>query len=328
MTKCVKIYKIYANNVLALLKKHGLLNREYKVSHDKEYVYIPIIQGSDDKVHIILKEFEYELIDCLPEKRRKHRDHKYIPSYDLLGDIVVVRENVLENISREQLINTLLDLHPHIKAIYIKEKTINEFRLPKLKLIWGVEVGSVIVKEYGLLFRIMLGKVYYNKRLSEEHRRIATISGDNEKIIDLFSGIGGFPIHIASMHKSFILANDLNPYAFVSIIDNILLNRKKLRGNIAVTKIDAKEFMNFPSLKEYFDRLIANLPHKSIEYMYVYDYLLRKNGILHLYIIGKSLEDVLERIGKYSDKWFLEKATRVLDYAPYTYIYRLDLVKR
>ncbi|ADI31218.1 class I SAM-dependent methyltransferase [Staphylothermus hellenicus] len=328
MIKCVKVYRRYASNVLALLKKHGLLNREYKVSHDKEYVYMPVIQGSDDEIRVVLRDFEYELVDCLPEKRRKHRDYGYIPSYDLLGDVVVVRENVLENISREQLVNTILDLHPNIKAIYIKEKTIDEFRLPKLKLLWGVEVGSVVVKEYGLLFKIMLGKVYYNKRLSEEHRRISIISGENEKIIDLFSGIGGFPIHIASMHKAFILANDLNPYAFVSIIDNILLNKKKLIGNIAVTRIDAREFTNFPSLKEYFDRLIANLPHKSIEYMYVYDYLLRKNGILHLYIIGKNLEDLLERISKYSDKWVLEKAAKVLDYAPYTYIYRVDLIKR
>lgn len=327
MVKCIKVPKKHASQVLALVKKHGLLNRDYKVSRDEKHVYIPLIDNSYAKIHEVLRDFEYELIDCELEKYRKYR-YDYIPSYDLLGNVVIVRENVFANISEDELVKIMLDLHPRIKAIYVKEETVNEYRVPKLRLLWGEEVEWVIVKEYGLRFKVMLGKVYYNKRLSEEHRRIAVTSHDNEKIIDLFSGIGGFSIHIAAMHKTFVIANDLNPYAFLSTIDNIMLNRRKLKGSVIATKMNAVEFMDFSSLRGYFDRLIANLPHRSTEYMHVYDHLLKKNGYLHLYSIGRAPEEILEKLEKYSDKWVFENAVKVLDYAPYIYIYRLDLVKR
>jgi tRNA (guanine37-N1)-methyltransferase len=329
MVECIVIDKVFAEHVLDILKKHGLISNEYRTYRVGDQVFIPLKDHVNyEYLKSIIGNISFKIMSCNPPKRRrKHVEN--VPSHDLLGKVVIIRANVLERYSINELVNIIRSIYPGVKAIYLKEETVEEFRIPRLKLLWGTSVEEVIVKEYGLLFKVLLGKVYYNRRLSEEHHRLALICGDNEKIIDLFSGIGGFAIHIASKHKSIVLANDLNPYAHKLIIENILLNRKRIRGLILATRLNASEFMGFNSLRNYFDRIIANLPHRSIEYMDLYDHLLTRHGYLHLYIVAKNIEEVISLINeKYGNTWFIDSYKGILDYAPYTYIYRIDLVKR
>jgi tRNA (guanine37-N1)-methyltransferase len=329
MVKCIIIDKVFGEYVLNILRKNNLVNEEYKIYSINDQIFIPLKDHVGYKyLGKIIDDIPFMITDCNPPRRKK-RFFEKIPSYDLLGDVVIVRANVLERYSVEELVCIIKSIHPKVRAIYLKEETVEEFRIPRLRLLWGTHVEEVIVKEYGLLFKVLLGKVYYNKRLSEEHHRLALMCSDYERIIDLFSGIGGFTIHIASMHKLIILANDLNPYAHKLIIENMLLNRKRIKGLILATRIDASEFIGFNSLKGYFNRVIANLPHRSIEYMDLYDHLLARNGYLHLYVVAKDVEGIIDLINeKHGNVWSIDSYRRVLDYAPYTYIYRIDLVKR
>ncbi len=327
---CVKIEKQYGELTIRLLKNRNMINQEYRVYSDKEYVYIPINEKiSKEELTSILNEhkIDFSIVSCNPPKREKRTPPKHVPSYDLLGEVIIIRKNVLENISSEELIYTLRKLNPKIKAIYVKHETIDSYRVPKLELIWGEPVEEVIVKEYGLKFKILLGKVYYNKRLSEEHRRIAELCRDGEVVMDLFSGIGGFAIHIASLRKSIVFANDLNPYAYQCILDNIVLNKKFLKGIIIPMKLNALFFTELKPLHSIFDRIIANLPHNSLEFKNVYDVLLKNKGILHLYVVSKNPDEVVRILRKW-DNYVLTGYKKVLDYAPYTFIYRFDLFKK
>ncbi len=329
MPKCIAIDKVFGERVLSILKKHDLINNEYRVYRVKDQVLIPLKDHvSYEYLKNLINNVSFRITSCRPPKR-KRKFIENIPSYDLLGEVVIIRAKVLEKYSVDEIINIIRNIHPRVKTIYLKEETADKFRIPRLRLLWGNRIEEVVVKEYSLLFKVLLGKVYYNKRLSEEHHRLALMCNDYERIIDLFSGIGGFPIHIASMHKSMILANDLNPYAHKLIIENILLNKKRIKGSIFATRLDASEFMRFDSLKGYFNRVIANLPHKSTKYMNLYNHLLTHNGYLHLYVVAKDIREVIDLINeKYGNIWLIDSYKRVLDYAPYTYIYRIDLVKR
>ncbi|MCD6195191.1 MAG: methyltransferase [Staphylothermus sp.] len=327
---CVKVEKRSGETAIRILKNHNMINPEYRVYSDKEYVYIPINEKTNkEELKSILDKHKinFQIVLCNPPEKEKRIQLKHVPSYDLLGDTIIVRKNVLENISLYELIYTLRKLNPRIKAIYMKHETIDSYRLPKLELVWGEPVEEVIVKEYGLRFKILLGKVYYNKRLSEEHRRIAYLCKDGEVVMDLFSGIGGFAIHIASLRKSIVFANDLNPYAYQCILDNISLNKKFLKGIIIPMKINALFFTELKPLHGLFDRLIANLPHSSLEFKRVYDVLLKNKGILHLYVVSKNPDEVVRILRKW-DNYVLMGYRRVLDYAPYTFIYRFDLLKK
>ncbi|MCD6300555.1 MAG: methyltransferase [Staphylothermus sp.] len=327
---CIKVEKRFGEKTIRILKNRKMINPEYRVYSDREYVYIPIIEEiNKEELTSILSEhnIEFQLVLCNPPRKEKKFLPQYTPSYDLLGDVIIVRRNVLENIGLNELIDTLRRLNPKIRAIYLKNETVDSYRLPKLELIWGEPVEEVIVKEYGLKFKILLGKVYYNKRLSEEHRRIAESCRDQEIIMDLFSGIGGFAIHIVSLRNSIVFANDLNPYAYQCILDNISLNKKSLKGTIIPMKIHALYFTELKPLHGLFDRVIANLPHNSLDFKNVYDVLLKNKGTLHLYVVSKNPDEIVSILRKW-DNYVLVGYKKVLDYAPYTFIYRFDLFKK
>lgn len=328
---CVKVKKKYAEAVRKLLLRHGLINKEYKVFCKGDYVFIPIV--SRDKVAYLLKKqslYETCLVECTPPKKERLTSswNINIPSYDLVGDVIIIRRKAIEMVKDiNALIDLLTKIHPRVKAIYVKEHTDEVYRISRLKLLWGQEVDEVVSREYGLAFHIKLKEVYYNPRLSTEHRRIAEMVSDNEKVFDLFSGVGCFAIHIAYLHNTLVYANDINPSAVSCILKNIYVNRRKLKGKIIVSLSDAADMYLFVK-RGVADRIIANLPHRSIDFFNVYNYLAHKDTFLHLYVLSdeKSIEDKLKFIEL--SKWVVEDVTLVLDYAPHKYIYRVDAVKR
>jgi len=70
-----------------------------------------------------------------------------------------------------------------------------------------------------LQFKVKLGEVYFNPRLSEEHHRLAEATKSGEVVVDAFTGIGGFAIHIASLKTSLVIANDANPVAYKLLVE-------------------------------------------------------------------------------------------------------------
>ncbi len=320
--KCISVDKRYAEKVIKILKNINALANEYRVTRNGDRVFIPIRADIDYKLLEKLLLFKYEIIDCNPPSRKKIMIKP--PSHDYIDNIVIVRENILSYMDLGEIVEVFRRIYPRLRAIYVKTGTYGLYRVPELKLVWGNKVEYIIHKEYGLRFKVLLGKVYFNPRLGEEHHRLANEVRDYEKVFDLFAGIGGFTIHIASLHNVYITANDLNPYCYKLIIENITLNKKRLKGRIIVSNLDAYMIPLYFKNNVY-DRVISNLPGEGYKFFKVYDYLLKDNGILHLYLIGKNCDELLEKI---PDKWVLVKCKRVLDYAPYIYIHRLDLVKR
>lgn len=319
--KCIEVPKTYAEKTIRLLRRHGLLDTEHLITRRDDHVVIPL--RNDVQVPDILVNIPLKIISCNPPIRRKIRLR--VPSHDVVGDVVIVRENVLETMDRNELIHVLRTLYPKIRTIYLKRETTGEFRTAVLEAIWGIDNPVTMHKEYGLRFKVDLRRAYYNPRLAEEHRRIAEEVDDDEKIFDLFAGIGGFSIHIASLHRSIIYMNDLNPYAVRLGIENIIINRKRIRGLIIPLCMDSSLTPKYFK-QGVFDRVIANNPHYSHLFEHVYRYLLKDNGILHLYFVS-SIEKRDSFIEKYFSDWRILQLRKVIDYAPYVFIWRADLVK-
>ena len=319
--KCIEVPKKYAERTIKLLRALRIMDNEHIITRKDDHVLIPV--KKEPPVNNELSSIPMRLIICNPPAKKK-KEVK-VPAHDIVGDIAVVRENVLEYMSREDIVETLRATYPRIRTIYLKKRTEGEFRVADLELLWGIDNPSTIHKEYGLRFKVDLRRAYYNPRLSEEHRRIAENAKDGEIIFDLFSGIGGFTIHIASLHKATVLMNDLNPYAVRLGVENILLNKKRIRGTIIPLHMDALLAPKY-FRAERFDRVIANIPRSSYLFEEIYWYLLRSKGILHLYFLS-SISERDGFIKRYFARWELAGVRKVIDYAPYVFIWRADLIK-
>ncbi|RLG79913.1 MAG: methyltransferase [Thermoprotei archaeon] len=326
MRKCVKVVKEYGEMVRKLLMKHNLLDKDYRIVSSNEHLLIPVNDPIESEKILREHGMVFEIISYSPPTKKVVRALEYsIPSHDVVGKIVIVREKVVNEFGRSRVIEILRNIYPWIEAIYVKHGTETDYRLSRLELLWGKEFRYIVHKEYGLRFYIDIHRVYFNPRLSTEHRLLAESIEDGEIVFDLFSGFGGFSIHIASLRDTIVYANDINPYAIYCLLKSIILNRKKLRGTVYASILDTGIIPQYFK-KSIADRIIANLPHRSIEFIETYDYLSHKGTILHLYIIGNTIEEILDRVKRRTNnKWLFTGYRKVLDYSPYTYIFRVDL---
>lgn len=156
-------------------------------------------------------------------------------------------------------------------------------RTRKLELIAGEDIYETIHKEHGVRLKLDVKKVYFSPRLATERKRLAKQVKDGEIILDMFAGIGPFPILIAKEHEVDIYATDINKEAIKYMENNIEIN--KLKGKIRPILGDVNKIAEEKFIKENirFDRIIMNLPGTAKDFLELAMTLVNNEGIIHYY---------------------------------------------
>ena len=315
-----------------------------KLFRNGDYIYIPI--RNDFRATSIregLADVDFELCDQEFEVKESPRTFKdllksilpeellnRIPrSFDIVGDIALI--NLPKDLLNygNYIGNAILSINKNVKAVYAVGPTLGDFRVRKLIHLAGVQKTETVHKEYGILIHVDLARAYYNPSLSFEHFRVASESHDYELILDLFSGVGSFALHIASRYVAKVVAIDINPYAIQCLLKSIALNKRKLRGYVIAINGDASYVLTF-FRDAIFDKIIMNLPHKAINYLKEAYRVCKSSGIIYLYHIAGHEFEVTEAVNRYMKglRYEILELVRVLDYAPHKYIYRVKILKQ
>ncbi|MEM5874267.1 MAG: hypothetical protein QW065_05755, partial [Acidilobaceae archaeon] len=227
MTLGVAVRKEVAEKVITLLKKRGLLNTSFKIKRSEDLVIVPVVEAHN--VLEILREAGIEAFvveeefEKAPERPRPLSEFSKVSSYSVIGDIAVFSWRSYMNLEDYKTIaQELIRQQPRIKAVFLKTETWGDFRVQRLVHLAGEERTWTVHKEYGLLFYTDIAKVYFNPRLSTEHRRIAEESSDEDLVFDMFAGVGGYSIHIANLRRAKVLASDLNEIAVYYLTKNVM----------------------------------------------------------------------------------------------------------
>lgn len=243
-------------------------------------------------------------------------------SYVIIGSVAVVSESDSIKGREKEVAEAILRAHPGLEAVYVKEETVGEHRVQRLRLIAGRPVEETIYVEHGIRYLVRPGRVYVNPRLATEHARIAAMVELGERVLDMFAGFGGFSLLIASTGKpEVIVANDINPYAVEAMVRSIVLNPGRVRSPLLVLQRDAAELPRL--LRPTFTRIIMNLPHGARGFLPAALKLCdpARGCVIHLYTVAASPEEAARGLGLP-----ILGVTRVLDYAPRRFIYRVDLL--
>lgn len=346
---CVKVEKRRGEEIRSTLKERNLLRTDARITSDDKFVYLPLIRALNDTelreigaAELLTRDF------AVLEQRKSIEDLVgFKPSYEVIGDIAVLTEVVNE--TKEQLVaQALIELHKNIKVVAKRISPVEGvFRTRKLELIAGENRTETIHKEHGCTYKLDLEKVYFNPRLAEERKRVASQLERTKKkeIIDMFAGVGSFSIQIAKRApQSHIIAIDINPDAIRYLRENIRLNGVH---NIEAVEGDVKEIYTQFSNKA--DRIIMNLPKSAYVFLHEALSMLKpRGGIIHFYDLESSYSDerakrsksveraitqakerFMAQVQDLSEEFHLDSveirdARKVKAYAPYTYIIGID----
>jgi len=304
----LKIPHNKAETIRRNLQSQDLLDTTLKIKKDNTHIYLPLTQKINHPLYpTIQTEFESypdkpkdykELLTDLPE----HLQNLLPTSYDLIGELLLIKIPEELKAYNQQIGEALLATHHNITSIYHIQEVQGEFRTRTLNLIAGTKKTTTTHHEYNLSFTLDPSTVYFNPRLASERHHIANLVQPGEIIIDLFTGIAPFPIHIAKTQPTAtILALDKNPEAIKYAQKNVKAN--KTDKHITLHICDAHDAPDLLKANKA-DRIIMNLPFHSTEFLNEAYQLSNKEVNIHLYsmVEEKHLEETKENITTLTEK--------------------------
>ncbi|MFX1337107.1 MAG: class I SAM-dependent methyltransferase family protein [Promethearchaeota archaeon] len=366
--KYLKIEKIKGQEFLKIMnrkfKNRSVIDKRYKILKEKENLLFPLIDNEEkinllfrliedkfsfkiiSKIGIYDKNYKYKNLKEALEKKIPHKFLNLIPhSYDIVGKIVILEFDNIEgledhgfNTIKVEVAKVITEINKNVTSVFEKKSDIKGiYRIRELNLLYGENKTETIYRENKCIFKLDVNQTFFTPRLVYERNRIATSKiKKNEVIIDLFAGVGPFSIQIAKNHQVKLHAFDINPIAYNYLKENIRLN--KLKGSITPHNIDIKSLLD-PSiiigsmLKNKADRIIMNLPEKSLGFMDIACFLMKNSGgILHNYQFCEkpnSIEKAKDKL-KYSLEklnWYIQEIITskiVKSYSPKSELIVLD----
>ena len=297
--KCVKVPLKQLNDTRIKLMENGQMNMEYRIKACKDYGYIPINDNIKDYeiVDIELepiKKVAHNFSELLEDELSESEIENLRTSFDTIGDIVIL-EIPDDLINKKQMIGDAALEFTKRKSVYMKKSAVKgTTRVRELEFLSGNDDSITIHKEHGARLKLDVREVYFSPRLATERKRVMESVKNGEKILDMFCGIGPFPIVIAKNKNVDITAVDINDEAIKYLNENIKLN--KLKGNIKTYCGDVRDVAN--SFNTKFDRIIMNLPGLAYTFLDVSVDLIKNGGIINYYEFSDSYEQGIERLNK------------------------------
>jgi tRNA (guanine37-N1)-methyltransferase len=327
---CVVVPKKKAEPVRRKLLERGMLRKDLQIRSDAKNVYLPVTQRVDLGYPVETSEFkeaeeqvsDYRVLVDIPDELRP-----FLPSsFDTLGSVALVK--MADEIApyAKDIGKAILATHKSIRTVCMDSGVVDEFRTRNIKVVAGEKTTETTHKEYGVVFKMDVAKVFFSPRLATERDIVSKQVRPGEVVVDMFAGIGPFSIMIAkSRSPKVVYAIDVNPDAIGFMKENIRLNRVQ---GVEPVLGDAREEIR---RLETADRIIMNLPHDASNYVSDALSSLKPGGVVHYYEIMEDSRvqarlDWIADLARREGRVLKELARRkVKSYSPTMTFYGFDL---
>jgi tRNA wybutosine-synthesizing protein 2 len=253
------------------------------------------------------KELPDELIKKIPNKWEKVGD---VVTLVLPKELEKFKEHIGEKYAEILNCKTVLN---NIGGI------IGEFRSPNVEVIFGSKNTETTHKENGICFKLDPQKIMFSSGNMDERIRMATVSNNNEVVVDLFAGIGYFTLPIAVYSRpEMIVACEKNPISYNYLKENITLNNvtdivEPLKGDnreVAPKFIADRVIMGYIGNTRDFLETAINCLKEKIGIIHYHDKIPEKN------ILNNTMDMVSKVADKFNRKAELIGQKHVKSYAP------------
>jgi tRNA (guanine37-N1)-methyltransferase len=219
-------------------------------------------------------------------------------TYDIVGDIAIIRIPEAHRHLSKLIAETIMDTHSEVKAVWRQSSSVSgDFRLRSLEFLLGEKTTVTHYKEHGCIYKTDLRKAYFSPRLSYERLRVAKLIQSKEVVLNMFAGVGCYSISIAKHSQPLkVYSVDVNPHAIHYLRENIRLNR--VADVVVPIQGDARTVTE-QKLRNVADRVLMPLPERAYEYLdYAYLALKPTGGWIQYYGFeyANKTEDPVEKV--------------------------------
>ena len=239
--------------------------------------------------------------------------------WELLGDIVVLK---MEKNEYEKEIGEIYGKVLHAKTVVVDESIEGTTRKPRIRIIYGNDPETV-AKENNLSYKMDVSKVMFSSGNKKERMRMKEIVSPDERVLDMFAGIGYFSIPMGK--KAEVYACEINEDVYNYLKENIRLNHVNVKPFLG----DNREIV--PRLSIKFTRIVMGYLRDTYDFLPCALSVLEKNGMVHYHEAlkeGKEHETI-ERLSliaeKHGRKIVKERMNRIKSIAPGIIHYVFDL---
>ncbi|MFW5847154.1 MAG: RsmD family RNA methyltransferase [Nanoarchaeota archaeon] len=284
--------------------------------------------------------------------KTKNKNKKIQRSFDLLGNIALVKFSDSKKLSKKQkkdFAKKILKEHKSVETILEKTKEFSgKLRTMKTSWLLGEKNKEVLYKENNCEFRFNIDTSYFSPRLSNDRKeiteKISMLPGKNKLILVMFAGVGPYSIEIAKNSKgiSKVVSNELNNKANEYSQKNSI--RNKVEDKIEFCNGDIKK--KAEELKKKYSKGfdIIVMPRPNIEEDFIKEGLLlsKKLSLFEKFILRekptrifyhsfgreeemkKQIKNLKKKSKKFGRKLKIIDIKKVGDIAPYKFRFRLE----
>jgi tRNA (guanine37-N1)-methyltransferase len=289
--KAIIVDKKGAENLKRKLISKKILNNNFRVKHDSNYVYFPVLKDIKGyktvDVDFERKAEKLTFDESLMNLFNKNEISELKRAYEIIGSIAILEiDKKFENRERE-IADALLCSNKCIKTVVKKISSYEgEFRLRRYKYLAGLREKETIHKENGISVKLNIDKTYFSARLANERLYIARQVKSGENVLVMFSGVGIYPLVIAKNSKPKIVYGvEMNLSACKYAEENVKLNKL---NNVKLYCGDVRKVV--PKLDIEFDRIVMPHPCGAVNFLDIALKVLKKNGIIHFYSFCRTIE--------------------------------------
>jgi tRNA (guanine37-N1)-methyltransferase len=278
-----------AESIRKYLRERNLLRNDLLLKRNKEYVHFPLRDPPEKE--LLSYPISTEIFEEKKGRPASYKDVVKVPkelqealpsSYDIIGDIILLKLPQELRSYRQEIGEALLVVHPSIRTVCQVDPVRGELRTRKVTVIAGEQKTQTVHNEYGLLFNVDVQATYFSPRLASERRRVAGLVRPGETVIDLFAGVAPFSIMIARYAKPRIVyAIDKNREAVELAVKNVKQNH--VLETVEVLHGDAQVVVR--KIKRKADRIIMNLPFSAHQFFSTALSVAANRCIIHYYDI-------------------------------------------
>jgi len=290
----------------------GLCDKDRLIRAKDDHVEIPVLTAPET-LGVRYKLVEQQHPSFKPPPLNFREMKRYLRGYigaeaellkggwELIGDVMIISLPQKLYPHRETIGEALLDFHPRAGSVVVRGSITDPLRKPQAEVVAGGEETRTIHRENGVKFALDPREVMFSGGNVSERERMAHISSGEEKVLDMFAGVGQFSLPMA-LHSSprKVVAVEKRRQTWAFLKENVRLNNL---DNVEAILGDNREV----SPGNFAHRVIMGYFFSPQEYLPMAVEALRGKGTIHYHALvekpeldslGGSLVGLVEGLGR------------------------------